>query len=128
MCGVYGILNLLHRAPDPDLLARMAQAIYGDEDPSRRFATSNPQRIDKEGSDYVLALKVPFVDKSGVDLSRHNGDLYVTVGNYRREITLPRVLERRETAGASIEDGELRVRVDKPGFRLELKGSSGARS
>jgi len=58
----------------------------------------------------VLALKVPFVDKSAVDLSRHNGDLYVTVGNYRREITLPRVLARRETAGASIEDGELRVR------------------
>ena len=93
-----------------EMLARMAQAIYGDEDPSRRFATSNPQRIDKEGADYVLALKVPFVDKSAVDLSRHNGDLYVTVGNYRREITLPRVLARRETAGASIEDGELRVR------------------
>ena len=63
-----------------------------------------------QGSDYVLALKVPFVDKSAVDLSRHNGELYVTVGNYRREISLPRVLARRETAGASIEDGELRVR------------------
>ncbi|TMD70093.1 MAG: ArsA family ATPase [Chloroflexi bacterium] len=92
------------------MLARMAQAIYGEEDPSRRFATSNAQRIDKQGSDYVLALKVPFVDKSAVDLSRHNGELYVTVGNYRREISLPRVLARRETAGASIEDGELRVR------------------
>ena len=93
------------------MLARMAQAIYGDEDPSRRFATSNPQHIDKDGSDYVLSLKVPFVDKSAVDLSRHNGELYVTVGNYRREISLPRVLARRETAGASIEGGELRVRV-----------------
>jgi arsenite-transporting ATPase len=92
------------------MLARMAQAIYGDEDPARRFATSNPQRIDKDGRDYVLSLKVPFVDKSAIDLSRHNGDLYVTVGNYRREITLPRVLERRETAGASIDGGELRVR------------------
>jgi arsenite/tail-anchored protein-transporting ATPase len=92
------------------MLSRMAQAIYGDDDPARRFATSNAQRIDKDGSDYVLALKVPFVDKSDVDLSRHNGDLYVTVGNYRREITLPRVLARRETAGASIESGELRVR------------------
>ena len=93
-----------------EMLARMAQAIYGDEDPSRRFAITNPQRIDKDGADYVLTLKVPFVEKSAVDLSRHNGDLYVTVGNYRREITLPRVLERRDTAGASIEDGELRVR------------------
>jgi len=92
------------------MLSRMAKAIYGEEDPARRFATSNPQRIDKDGADYVLSLKVPFVEKSAVDLSRHNGDLYVTVGNYRREITLHRVLERRETAGASIEDGELRVR------------------
>jgi len=32
------------------------------------------------------------------------------VGNYRREIALPRVLARRDTAGASIQDGELRVR------------------
>jgi arsenite/tail-anchored protein-transporting ATPase len=92
------------------MLSRMAEAIYGAEDPSQRFATSNPQRIDKDGTDYVLSLKVPFVDKSDVDLSRHNGDLYVTVGNYRREITLPRVLARRETSGASIEAGELRVR------------------
>ena len=92
------------------MLSRMAKAIYGEEDPARRFATSNPQRIDKDGADYVLSLKVPFVEKSAVDLSRHNGDLYVTIGNYRREITLPRVLERRETAGAWIEDGELRVR------------------
>ena len=92
------------------MLSRMAEAIYGDADPASRFAVTNSQRIDKEGNDYVLTLKVPFVDKSDVDLSRHNGDLYVTVGNYRREITLPRVLARRETAGASIESGELRVR------------------
>ena len=92
------------------MLTRMAEAIYGEGDPARRFATTTSQRIDKDGSDYVLSLKVPFVEKTDVDLSRHNGDLYVTVGNYRREITLPRVLARRETAGASIESGELRVR------------------
>jgi arsenite/tail-anchored protein-transporting ATPase len=92
------------------MLSRMARAIYGEDDPARHFVTTNAQRIDKEGADYVLALKVPFVDRSAVDLSRHNGELYVTIGNYRREISLPRVLARRETAGASIEDGELRVR------------------
>jgi len=92
------------------MLTRMAEAIYGDQDPSRHFATSNPQRIDKEGSDYVLTLKVPFVDRETVDLSRHNGELYVTVGNYRREISLPRVLARRDTTSATIANGELRVR------------------
>jgi arsenite-transporting ATPase len=96
------------------MLARMAQAIYGKEDPASHFATSNPQHIDKDGTDYVLSLKVPFVDRSAVDLSRHNGELFVTVGNYRREISLPRVLARRETSGATIEEGELRVRFARP--------------
>jgi arsenite/tail-anchored protein-transporting ATPase len=93
-----------------EMLSRMAAAIYGERNPADRFATSNTQRIDKDGAEYVLTLKVPFVDRSDVDLSRHNGELFVTVGNYRREIALPRVLARRDTAGASIQDGELRVR------------------
>jgi len=57
---------------------------------------------------------VPFVDRSAVDLSRHNGELYVTIGNYRREISLPRVLAKRDTGGATIQDGELRVRFTQP--------------
>ncbi len=95
------------------MLKRMAEATYGERDPADRFVTTSPQRIAKEGSDYVLALKVPFVDREDVDLSRHNGELFVTVGNYRREISLPRVLAQRETAGAGIEDGELRIRFTK---------------
>ena len=96
-----------------EMLKRMAAATYGDRDPADRFVTTSPQRIEKNGTDYVLTLKVPFVDRSAVDLSRHNGELYVTVGNYRREISLPRVLAQRDTAGAAIQDGELRVRFAK---------------
>jgi len=100
------------------MLQRMAQAIYGDKDPSERFVTASPQRIQKDGADYVLSLDVPFLDRADIDLSRHNGELYVTVGNYRREISLPRVLAQRETAGAAIDDGKLRVRFTK---RKEVK-------
>jgi arsenite-transporting ATPase len=107
-----------------EMLLRMAKATYGDRDPAEHFATSSPQRIDKQGSDYVLTLKVPFVDRSAVDLSRHNGELYVTVGNYRREISLPRVLANRDTAGATIQDGELRVRFTR---RSETDGTAGTR-
>src|SRR5437588_7159408 len=96
-----------------EMLQRMADATYGDQDPASRFVTASPQRIEKSGTEYVLSLKVPFVDRSAVALSRHNGELYVTIGNYRREISLPRVLAQRETAGAAIKDGELRVRFAK---------------
>jgi arsenite/tail-anchored protein-transporting ATPase len=95
------------------MLTLMANTIYGEQDPAQHFVSANTQRIDKDGSDYVLALKVPFVDRSTVDLNRHDGELYVTVGNYRREIVLPRVLARRDATGASIHDGELRVRFTR---------------
>jgi arsenite-transporting ATPase len=95
------------------MLERMAAATYGDRDPADHFVHTSPQRIEKDGAEYVLSLKVPFVDRSAVDLSRHNGELYVTIGNYRREIALPRVLAQRETVGAAIQDGELRVRFAK---------------
>jgi len=96
------------------MLEKMAKATYGDRDPADHFTTTSTQRIEKDGTDYVLSLKVPFVDRSGLDLSRHNGELYVTVGNYRREISLPRVLAKRDTGGATIQDGELRVRFVRP--------------
>ena len=105
------------------MLSRMAQAVYGDRDPAEHFAITNPQRIDKEGSDYVLTLKVPFADRSAIDLSRHTGELYVTVGNYRREISLPRVLAQRDTAGASVHGGELRVRFTKRVEKKQVKES-----
>jgi arsenite-transporting ATPase len=101
-----------------EMLKRMALATYGERDPADRFVTTSPQRIAKDGTDYVLSLKVPFVDRDDVDLSRHNGELYVTIGNYRREISLPRVLAQRDTTGAAIQDGELQVRFTK---RAEAK-------
>lgn len=95
------------------MLGRMADATYGELDPSRRFYEGSVQRVDKVGSEYVLALKVPFVERGEIDLARHEGELYVTIGNYRREISLPRVLAQRQAVGASIEGGELRIRFAK---------------
>ena len=92
------------------MLLRMAEAIYGDGDPAERYYEGSSQRVEKLEGEYVLFLKAPFVDPGEVELGRQDGDLLVTVGNYRREIALPRVLAGRKTVGASIEDGELRVR------------------
>jgi arsenite-transporting ATPase len=96
------------------MLLRMADAIYGDRDPADRFYEGTTQRVEKSGQEYVLALRLPFAERGDVDLARHDGELFVTVGNYRREIALPRVLASRTTLGAVIEEGELKVRFGKP--------------
>jgi arsenite-transporting ATPase len=92
------------------MLLKMAEAIYGDGDPAARFYEGSSQRVEKRDGEYVLALKAPFVERGDVEVSRQDGELFVTVGNYRREIVLPRVLAGRKTVGAAMEDGELRVR------------------
>jgi len=95
------------------MLGRMADAIYRDTDPTQRLYVGNPQRIEKVGSEYVLALKLPFMEKSDIDLSRHDGELSIKVGNYRREVSLPRVLAGRPTVGAAMDGDELKVRFGK---------------
>ena len=97
------------------MLTKMAKAIYGDIDPADRLYLGSPQRVEKSGAEYILALKIPFLDKADIDLARQDGELLVTVGNYRREVALPRVLVNRPTIGATMDGDELKVRFGKAG-------------
>ncbi len=99
----------------PTMLARMADAVYGDTDPAARLHTGPQQRVVRVGDEYVLSLPMPFVERGDVDLARQDGELFVTVGHYKRDISLPRTLALRETVGAALEDGELRVRFGAAG-------------
>lgn len=97
-----------------EMLGKMAAAIYGEADPAARMYAENPQRVERRGKEYWMTLKLPFIEREDVDLSRRESELVVTVGNYRREISLPRVLASRDTLGATIEQGELRIRFGGP--------------
>jgi arsenite-transporting ATPase len=101
----------------PTMLARMAEAVYGETDPSARLHTGRQQRVLRVGEEYVLTLPMPLVERGDVDLARQDGELFVTVGNYKRDISLPRTLAVRETVGAALEDGELRIRFGTTGSR-----------
>ena len=91
-------------------LGQMADAIYGDRDPAAKLHRGQVQRVRRVGDEYVLALAIPFAAKGDVSLARQDGEIFVTVGNYKRDIALPRTLAARETVGASLEEGELRIR------------------
>ena len=58
----------------------------------------------------TLRIALPFADKSDIDLARHGDELVVTVGSYRRLLSLPAALARHSVAGARVEDGSLQVR------------------
>ncbi len=93
-----------------DALEAFAHALYGDRDPLAVPPAAEPLRITRTTAGAVLRLRLPFVAGTDVDLARDGDDLVVTVGSYRRLLTLPAGLSRHRVAGARVDGGELQVR------------------
>ena len=98
-----------------DALAAVASALYAGGDPLARQRGPEPLTLERRGGAVQLALPLPFASRDDVDLARHGDDLVVTVGSYRRVITLPSTLRRSAVAGARLTAGRLRVRFEEAG-------------
>ncbi|MFC5178982.1 ArsA family ATPase [Nocardioides taihuensis] len=94
-------------------LTDLAREVYGADDPLRAPRGAGPFRITRGSSGAVLRLALPLVSRTDVDLARNGDELVVTVGSYRRLLTLPAGLARYRVAGARVEQGELQVRFEE---------------
>lgn len=89
------------------MLRKMADAIYGDQDPTKLFYVGRPQSVEKVGDAYLLKLRLPFVGKENVSLARNGDELAISIGNFRRNIILPRVLAVQDVKKAKFESDYL---------------------
>jgi len=106
----------VYRATEPvgvESLRAMALQVYAGADPLGLPVGPGPFRIGRSGQATVLRLALPLVSRSEVDLARNGDELVVTVGSYRRLLTLPAGLARHRVAAARVEDGELRVKFEE---------------
>lgn len=94
------------------MLDRLAEALFGQEDPATIFFKGQAYQIDPNGTGYELTVPLPFSDKKDVSLLRKGSELTLQVGAYRRSFMLPRVLAEREARGARFEDHALHVRFE----------------
>jgi arsenite-transporting ATPase len=102
-----------YRSSEPvgvDDLTRLAEDLYAGSDPLAPPRGAGPYRVTRTTSGAVLHLALPFVTRAQVGLARNGDELVVTVGSYRRLLTLPAGLARLQVAGAGVDEGELRVR------------------
>ena len=95
------------------LLDSLGDEVYGELDPAGVLHAENPMAIVKDGTSYVLTLKLPLTEKEDLDLSTKGDELFVRVGPYRRTIMLPKVLAMRDLAGARLADGKLTVTFEE---------------
>jgi arsenite/tail-anchored protein-transporting ATPase len=91
------------------LLEEMADEVYGDQDATEILHRDEPIRIRKRGTAYVLSIRLPFVDRTDLDVFRKGEELYVRVGPYKRNLLLPQTLQRLDVREASFVDDRLEV-------------------
>ena len=96
------------------MLERFGEAVYGALDPTAVLHQGQIHQIRQEDSQYVLTLTVPFVTKEEISLSQVGDELVVQVGNFKRNIILPRALVGMESRGAKLEDDRLSIRFARP--------------
>jgi arsenite-transporting ATPase len=94
----------------PESLRRMGEALYGDRHPADRLHAGRifEVRAEPDGR-VVVTLALPRVQKSEVDLLQRGDEIAITVGPYRRNFLLPRVLHGRDVERARMEAGRLVV-------------------
>jgi len=90
-------------------LRAVGTELFGDTDPTAKLSEGRPFRVEDDGDNVVLIVGMPFAEHSDVDVMRHEHELFVTVGPYRRSIVLPDSLHRRHVLRAKLAEGELRV-------------------
>jgi len=95
-------------------LQELASKIFGDRDPTEVFYKGKLQQVVKDGNEYLLRLPLPHVELDKVIMTRKGDELYVEIGNFKRAVTLPAVLNNLEAKRARMIDRALEVRFGAP--------------
>ena len=98
-------------------LHRLADALYAEINPADRFSNENPYQFRKTADAYQLSMRLPFLSKEEIGLTKHGDELVVTVGNFKQHVALPRSLSNKKTTGAKLTGDQLVIK---------FQGESGA--
>ena len=92
-----------------DALARLADGVFAERDPVQVLHIGPSQRIERHGDGYVLRIPMPNVEVDRLELTKRGNELYVEVGNIRREVALPLALAALEPGVARMRAGMLEI-------------------
>jgi arsenite-transporting ATPase len=98
-----------HEIVGVEHLDELGGSLFGDTPPEDILYRAKSQTLRKTGDEYLLTMQIPFVSREEVELTQKDDELYISVGPYKREISLPRVLRGKETRSARLEDGKLMI-------------------
>ncbi len=104
-----------HEVVGVEALSRLAHDCFGEHDPAEIFYRGSVQDVvELENGSYQLRIPMPFVTSDNVSLRKRGDELFITIGNFKREMILPTVLAKRKAAGGRLINGILEVDFQQP--------------
>lgn len=93
-----------------EILNEIGERLYNNINPDKILFTEKIFSVEKDGSGFVLGIKMPFVDKNQLKLSQKGDEITISIKNERRCLVLPLKLQALEIDSAKYEDGRLNIR------------------
>ena len=93
-------------------LDRLANTLYSGIDPADQFSKERPYQFKKMGDVYQLSMRLPFLSKEEIGLTKHGDELIVTVGSFKQHIALPRTLSNKKTTRAKLTGDQLVIKFE----------------
>jgi arsenite-transporting ATPase len=82
------------------------------------------QTIEATETGYVLRLPMPNVEVQRLELGKRGDELYIDLGNFRRELALPLVLSDLEPGVARLREGILEIPFERSQVRTRETNST----
>jgi arsenite-transporting ATPase len=91
-------------------IEQLAADLWEDTDPAQVFRHGPTQVIEEQGNEYLLRLPLPQLIDDEVEITKRGDELFISVGNFKRNLIIPNVLATREVgAGRVTADGMLEI-------------------
>jgi arsenite-transporting ATPase len=98
----------------PEMLDRLADALFADRDPASILYASLARELDVTPQGATLRLDLPLSDKGDIGLKKIGLELVVRVNGHKRTLMLPPSLAGYRPTEASFVDGALEVAFEPP--------------
>lgn len=103
-----------HEILGPAQLSKLAETIFGAQDPTQVHHRGPVQEIVREDDRYILRLPLPHVEMDKVQMTKKGDEMIIEIGNFKRDISLPSVLANQEATVARFVNKALEIHFSMP--------------
>jgi arsenite-transporting ATPase len=96
------------------MLEHMADALFGDRDPTDFLHHGRAFHIEQTDDGCDLIIPAPAIDKADIDLIRNADEIVVRMGALKRHIVLPRSMMQFQHTSARLREDSLSIHFVRP--------------